>query len=221
MRFHKEWLKVRGAFSAFALAAAFSLAYIFIGINAEMTAFGADGFLISTVMFQSFSYKGLTEINVIFAALVGFATHYSEQKNARLRIHMHLPVSFFNGTSIILIFSLALLCAVFAAQDATLFAGLTQIFPPQLVRGVITSLVFNQLEACIVFLGTAGVIIEPNRTRAAANLLLTIGFVAILELVQDGFYANGGFWHYALGFASVQLAIYYLSFYRYTRSYIK
>ncbi|MCV6608614.1 MAG: hypothetical protein OIF32_10405 [Campylobacterales bacterium] len=219
--FYKEWLKIKTIYIVFALVIIVSLAQIYTGISNGINYTSPSNYIYKILFYESFNFYGLFYGNLLLGLGVGLFQFYKERDKGRVRLHIHLPYSYqYNITSMV-ISGVLLICVTFLIEAGIFLLITLPSIPKELVEPLFLKVFCSFINGLIVYLATPALLIEPNKIKNVGNILLTILIILTSITVNTSFYSSENFWNFYLLALIFEISALYLSFYRYTKGYIK
>jgi hypothetical protein len=191
MLVYKEWLKLRFYFLALLAAnAAFAL-WLFFSIDARFRNEHAEMLFYQANQIGTLFYDPLRWVPLITGIALAAAQFLPEITRGRLRLAMHLPVGLPRLVLVHLAIGLAFLAAISSLDAAALALTIAAYFPAAFVTSALTTAAPWLLAGVAGYLGTALVMLEPERRFQATNLVVAAGVVWLCHLsAQYGAYAH-------------------------------
>jgi len=119
-----------------------------------------------------FNYIGIASL--VFAASFGVFQFYPEISQARVRLHLHLPLSYTKLVGIFILYGLAVLSLFFALVTLGYYCILTTYYPVEVFWAVFSKLLPTFLSALFLYLTTSLVFVTPRLKSKFAYITLGI-----------------------------------------------
>ena len=219
--FKKEWLKTKYILITFFVVSLISLGHFIVSIDNIIEFTSPEQYINGIVYYEKFSFKSVLFINMFFAALLGFYQYYKERENGRLRLHLHLPYSYFRNINVLVIFGISTLVAIFLIEYLLFLTFASSYLPTEVITTLSSKFFITFLISIAIYLSAPSYTIEPNKLKIIASYIL-LTLVILYEIdINSGFFSHEGVWIFFIWIIFFQLATLFLSFYRYTKGYIK
>ncbi|MCV6609105.1 MAG: hypothetical protein OIF32_12905, partial [Campylobacterales bacterium] len=166
--FQKEWLKTKyiliGSFAAILFSFINFIVSIDNGIEFNKPAVYINGI----VYYEQFSFGSFLLINVIIAGILGLYQFFKERENGRLRIHLHLPYTYFHNINSMVAFGGLSLLVIFTIEFILFWAFASYYFPVEIVSVLSVKLIISFLISFATYFSAPAVMVEPNKIKNIA-----------------------------------------------------
>lgn len=217
----KEWLKVKNIYFLFLAVMCVNLIQIYNSITSTIEYKSAISFVGKVVHYKSFDFNGIFYTNILIALVIGLFQFYKERDNARIRLHMHLPYSYLTNINSMIFSGLFLVFITFLFQFFVFYFLVQTYLPQEVIYPLVLKLICSFFNGFIVYLAAPSVLIEPNKIKNLSSILITSLFVLVSFWINISYYTSEKILFVYLIAILFQFANLYLSFYRYTKGYIK
>lgn len=219
--FYKEWLKIKTIYLLFLAVILVNLIQIYNEITSSIKFSSSIAYISKIISYKSFDFNILFYTNLFMAFCLGLFQFYKERDKGRIRLHMHLPYSYLTNINTMVFSGLFLIFITFLCEFVLFYLITSSYFPKEIIYPLNLKLFCSFLNAFIIYLATPAILIEPNKIKNFSSILITTLFLIISFWVNKGFYTSENFFIFYFLALIFQIANLYLSFYRYTKGYIK
>ncbi len=181
----KEWIKmapwigvILAAHLLFGIWFYLKMAHQFRVEHAEMIFYQAN-------QIGRLFYEDMRYVPLVTGIAIGLAQFLPEIIRGRLRLAMHLPIGLAPLILAHLGIGLAVLLALLALDVAILVISVGNFFPGPFVASAVATALPWMLAGIAAYLGTALVLIEPDRFYQAVNAAIVGGLVWLCHLSGD------------------------------------
>ena len=198
--FWKEWLKVRGAFAALAIAHLAAGAWAVVALRAAFAGVHPESVWYQAAVLGNTSLDVLRHLPWAGGLALACAQHLPETRGKRLRLTLHLPVSMALALTCSLALGLGLDLVLAAFDAAVVFVSDLGRFPVEIAAVQLMALLPWEAAGVAVYLGATCILFEPT-TRGRVHLLLVSAMAAAIFLIPAAPGAWANFAAVALGAA--------------------
>lgn len=191
---YKEWTKTKWYLLLSAIFACGFSAYTVFRIIKAISLQGAAHLWEVMLLKDAVFIDRMTYIPLLTAIALGFFQFIPEMQKKCLKLSLHLPYPTEKMTSVMIIYGTAVLTAIYAIINATLFIALEAYFAFEMnMRIFLTSLPWY-IAGYVGYYFTAWTILEPTWKRripemAVSLLIIKIAFLSQTPEAYNGFLA--------------------------------
>lgn len=219
--FLKEFLKTRYVIYIFAILFSLSLFGIFFSLKSLLEHQQPTSILMSIVFKQDFDYHFLLEFIPVFALILACFQYYPEITKARVRLHLHLPLSKSFLVASIIAIGFGILLSFFLLIEVLFYFSITHFFPIEVYLALNSNLLPVFLEAFIIYLCVGIAFVSPKLPFKIAIVVFTLLLSMYFSKIMGKFFKAEYLNLYMLGIIGIYTFSLFNAFRAYTKGYIK
>lgn len=206
---YKEWIKTRRVIGVLLLVALAVLSYSFIEVMHAIRLDDANQVWYA-FLFLDFSLPGISFYFPMIAGLaLALVQFIPEMVNKRLKLTLHLPADEFAIISSMLLYGYMVLIGIFGLSVVIYILGLSQLFPFEIVKMLMSRLIPAYVGGLSIYGFTAWICFEPQWKQRLLNIFVAIGLLSVLFVSP----LWGVYLHFSIGLVVLLIASFALPFY--------
>lgn len=217
----KEWKKSKNIIILFAILCIFSLAYIVFDIKNLIEYMRPSDALQEIINKGVLNLSYIKNFIMILGGVLAFTQFYPEVSNARIRLHLHLPMNqnflihtfIFYGLSIIILFSLI--------SNLIFFLSIIVFFPIEVFYAFETILFEAFIISTLAYFCIAIFLINPSKNIKVAIFLLSLLIGMLYQEYVKGFFVAQNLYYYFCFIFITYYTLLFNSFKTYAKGYVK
>lgn len=171
--YYKEWIKTRWFYLVAALTLLGFSAYNLLNLSRVIEIKGAEHLWEVAITRDAIFIQNITYLPLLIAVAAAITQFVPEMIQKRLKLTMHLPVSYVSSMFSMLMYGLGALTLLFTVNLAVLYAGVAHFFTTEIVKHIMLTAVEWHLAALIAYPLTAWVVLEPTWKVRVADIFIS------------------------------------------------
>lgn len=169
-----------------------------------------------------FDFNYLDFICPIFAILLAVYQFYKEVNDAKIRLHLHLPLSYIKLISFLIFSGIVFLGVIFILVTIGYYFILNHFYPPQIFNAVLSKLIPIFLLSLLCYICVMISFLEPKMIRKFVYLIATYFiFNTFMKLNNIAFFISEYANFYIIFIILIYILTSYSVFVMYKKGYIK
>lgn len=139
---------------------------------------------------EVFNFNYLEYFCPIFAIVLAIAQFYIEVSNARVRLHLHLPLSYFKLITFLISIGILFLILIFALITFGYLKVLNHFYPHEIFEAVFSVMLPIFLASLLCYLSVLMVFLEPNLLKKTIYIISTYLLFNLSMDIKNLFFAS-------------------------------
>lgn len=183
--FYKEWLKTRLAVCLIWTATTGVIAYLLLALRSTIATSGAVE-TIATMLGRDMIFVNLTQFIPLLAGVcLAVVQWLPEMQNKRIKLTLHLPVSYLKSIGLMLCYGIVCLLAMTVVNLGLLWAVETIWLPAELIRHTLLTMLTWYLGGIAGYLLVSWIILEPVWKMRVAAMCMAGPLLALFYLTPQ------------------------------------
>lgn len=223
----KEFYKFKEIYFLFVVLILSFLIYFAFKLKANLSELSGLGLNLTFLLQKGFSFYSLMELNLVFAVSIAAFVFLRERINARLRLSLHFPRSYYVNVSYILFSGFCFVAILYLVEFVAFNLIILSVYSKEFVSILNISLLQNFAFALVLYMFCGGLIIEPVKKRVALNFIVMLLCSYLYYKINPDIYALSSFYANDFGFFYILIAFVYalnstlIAFDNYKKGYIR
>ena len=172
--YYKEWIKTRWFYLMAALTLLGFSAYNLLNLSRVIEIKGAEHLWEVAITRDAIFIQNITYLPLLIAVAAAITQYVPEMIQKRLKLTMHLPVSYVRSMFSMQAYGLGALTLMFAVNLAVLYTGLSYFFTTEIVKHIMLTALEWHLAALTAYPLTAWVVLEPTWRIRVADIFISV-----------------------------------------------
>lgn len=217
----KEWKKSKNVIKIFAILCLFSLAYILFDIRQLLE------YMEPSIALQEIINKGVINLDyiklfiMIFGGVLAFVQFYPEVTNARIRLHLHLPINQNLLINTFMFYALSIIFGFCFISNLILFLCIISFFPIEIFYAFETIIFESFIISILSYFCIAIFLVNPAKNIKIAIFILSLLIGMIYQDYTKSFYVGTSLFLYFIFIFIAYYSLLFSSFKTYTKGYVK